>query len=127
LYALPDRQDKGGKKVVKAIKGFWEDIKCSRNKDGIETNVPWRIKKHSPTGMEWGYGGSGPADFALNILSIFIGQKEAEKNQMYQDFKWRFVSGLPEAGGTIKRLDILQWIADYREKIRRLEEGENHG
>lgn len=28
-----------------------------------------RIVYHSPTGFEWGYAGSGPADLALNILA----------------------------------------------------------
>jgi len=29
----------------------------------------------SPTGFEWGYGGSGPADLALSILSFVIGDE----------------------------------------------------
>lgn len=29
---------------------------------------------HSPTGLEWGYGGSGPADCALSILADFLGE-----------------------------------------------------
>jgi len=57
-----------------------------------------------------GYGGSGPADFALNIMSIFISQEEAEKNGLYQDFKWEFVSQLPHEGGTIPRDVILNWL-----------------
>lgn len=32
------------------------------------TNVPWLVIDHSPTGFEWGFDGSGPADLALNIL-----------------------------------------------------------
>jgi hypothetical protein len=27
-----------------------------------------RVVKHSPTGFEWGYAGSGPHDLALNLL-----------------------------------------------------------
>jgi hypothetical protein len=41
--------------------------------DGVEyatTNVPWRHVSHSPSGIEWGYSGSGPADLALNLLSF---------------------------------------------------------
>lgn len=32
------------------------------------TNVPHLVTQHSPSGYEWGYGGSGTADLALNIL-----------------------------------------------------------
>ena len=27
------------------------------------------LRRHSPTGFEWGYGGSGPAQLALAILT----------------------------------------------------------
>src|SRR5579862_9119212 len=36
------------------------------------TNVPWSVVSHRPSGFEWGYGGSGPADLALNILNWFV-------------------------------------------------------
>jgi len=86
---------------VGALPDFTDDVVCRRDEDGIYTNVPRRITHHSPDGFEWGYGGSGPADFALNILSIFIGEKAARESGLYQDFKWQFVAALPEAGGTI--------------------------
>jgi len=98
---------------VNKIENWSEDIVCSRDADGIHTNVPRRIINHSPDGYEWGYGGSGPADFALNILSIFMGQDEAWK--YHQDFKWDFIAKLPYEGGTIKREDILAWIKKLKE------------
>jgi hypothetical protein len=101
--------------MVEAIKNWNEDIICSRDENGIHTNVPRRIVNHSPSGFDWGYGGSGPADFALNILSIFIGQEAAEK--YYQDFKWQFIAQLPHEGGTIKREDILNWIEKKRQEV----------
>ena len=39
---------------------------------GIWTNVPHICIDHSPTGYEWGYGGSGPADLALNIVENIL-------------------------------------------------------
>jgi len=95
---------------VGKIEGWNEDIYCSRSASGIITNVPCRITYHSPDGFEWGYGGSGPADFALNILSIFVGQEAAER--YHQEFKRAFVATLPQEGGTIKRDDILRWIGE---------------
>jgi hypothetical protein len=102
--------------MVEAIEGFNEDIVCGRDADGIHTNVPRRITYHSPDGFEWGYGGSGPSDFALNILSIFIGEEAARAGGLYQSFKFNFVAVLPHEGGTIKREDILNWIEEKRQE-----------
>jgi hypothetical protein len=96
--------------MVKRIENWNADIVCSRDADGIHTNVPRRIIYHSPDGFEWGYGGSGPADFALNILSIFIGQELAFR--YHQDFKWAFIAKMPQKGGLICHEAILQWLED---------------
>lgn len=95
---------------VQAMPDFKEDVICYRDAEGIYTNIPLRITKHSPDGFGWGYGGSGPSDFALNILSVFIGQEVAECGGLYQDFKFQFIAALPKEGGTIKREDILKWV-----------------
>ena len=65
---------------------------------------------HGPTGFEWGYGGSGPADLALNILLAATGDRDfAAKN--HQAFKWKFVAALPPEGGVIRGSDVEEWIA----------------
>jgi hypothetical protein len=96
--------------MVEAIKDFKEDIVCSMDASGRHVNIQQRIVRHSPTGFAWGYGGSGPADLALNILSVFIGQEAAES--LYQDFKWKFIAPLPFRGGTIPRETILNWVKE---------------
>lgn len=59
---------------------------------------------HSPTGFQMGYGGSGPADLALNILYDYLCRiyppTSTEKLQKLQDvamrfhqrFKWEYVA-----------------------------------
>ena len=89
---------------------FKGDIICRRTEHGPEVNIPHRFVKHSPAGLEWGYGGSGPADLALNALAAYIGRKRAEKNGLYQEFKWDFIARLPFEGGTIKRDDVMNWL-----------------
>lgn len=41
----------------------------------IKTYSLPHIVLHSPTGFEWGYEGSGPADLALSILAEHLGDK----------------------------------------------------
>jgi len=48
------------------------------------------IVRHS-SDFNWGYGGSGPADTALSILTDCLGREQA--NTLYQFFKWAFVAG----------------------------------
>ena len=60
------------------------------------------VKYHSPSGLSWGYQGSGPADLALSLLCDVLGERPSEK-QIYhgdckayphhQDFKREFVAG----------------------------------
>ncbi|HRA64401.1 MAG TPA: DUF6011 domain-containing protein [Caldilinea sp.] len=44
----------------------------SQRQAEIWTNVPHYAVQHSPSGYEWGYNGSGPADLALNLAEAVI-------------------------------------------------------
>lgn len=55
------------------------------------------VINHSPTGISWGYGGSGPAQCALAILLDYLGDEETARSQ-YQHFKFRVIAGLPQNG-----------------------------
>lgn len=60
--------------------------------DGPRRPLHHRVR-HSPTGFEWGYGGSGPADLALSILTDLAGKEAA--NHLYHEFKWTVIASLP--------------------------------
>lgn len=51
------------------------------------------VRNHSPTGFEWGYGGSGPAQLALAVLADHCGD-ESRALQHYQQFKQRVIAEL---------------------------------
>ena len=82
--------------------------------DGSSSPLPMRldIRNHSPTGLEWGYGGSGPAQLALSILADAIGDHEAQR--LYQDFKWKFIAGIDKDTWEISREEIRDWIGQQQ-------------
>ena len=123
------------------------DMVCERVPDGVGLggmpryrpcfNISQAIVHHSPTGLEWGYGGSGPADFALNILHLFLpplgpipddcedperwanadvkcfrGTASNAAWRLHQPFKDEFVAKLLRKGGVIRGDVIRQWIAE---------------
>jgi hypothetical protein len=80
---------------------------------------------HSPTGFEWGYGGSGPADTALSILADFLGESKEEvwlawhgkrssrALQLHQAFKFAVVGVLPHAGWQLGSDKVAEWLAQH--------------
>ena len=51
-----------------------------------------KFHNHSPTGFNWGYGGSGPAQLAIGILLDHF-QDQGRVSMYYQRFKSAFVAG----------------------------------
>lgn len=75
------------------------------------TELPHLYQRHSPDGFEFGYGGSGPAEAALNLLARFIGPKNATESGLYQEFKWAFVAPMNQTeGGEIYGDAIREWV-----------------
>jgi hypothetical protein len=64
--------------------------------DGDRRRLPLRLDldNHSPTGFEWGYGGSGPAQLALALIADATGDDELAI-KLHQQFKRKVVGGLP--------------------------------
>ena len=58
--------------------------------------LPLRLDlyRHSPSGPEWGYRGSGPAQLALAILADFLGV-DRQAMACYQRFRHAVVANLP--------------------------------
>ena len=80
--------------------------------EATQSPVPHN-EKHSPDGFEWGYSGSGPADLACSILSVWYG-KVGECPSLYQDFKAAFIAELnQEEGGKIHLEEVDEWYEDW--------------
>jgi hypothetical protein len=63
---------------------------------------------HSPTGFEWGYGGSGPAQLAYAMLRV-LGGEEFARNY-YMQFKWDVISKIARDSWIITGEGISYWV-----------------
>jgi len=68
--------------------------KCTVTVNGQPLERRLDLLNHSPTGFEWGYGGSGPAQLALALLADAIGDDDAAV-MLHHEFKWKVVANLP--------------------------------
>lgn len=86
-----------------------EIIRKREHKREITPSRSLKVYNHSPTGFEFGYGGSGPAQLALAILLDYTNDKDLSVS-LHQDFKWHFIGGLDHPGGEITGEQITEWI-----------------
>jgi hypothetical protein len=68
------------------------------------------LRRHSPDGFEWGYGGSGPAQLALALAADVLGDDERAYS-VYQELKRKLVSILPYDGWSLSADRVRQVIA----------------
>lgn len=72
------------------------------------------IVYHSPSGFEWGYAGSGPADLALSILADYFNEARLDWDgrawQLHQDFKDDFIATIEDDQFLIDTYQIDNWI-----------------
>ena len=73
------------------------------------------LRNHSPTGFEWGYGGSGPAQLALAILAEHLGDDRAALNR-YQRFKWACIAQIRSASWSLSSEEIDNCLAQLSEQ-----------
>ena len=100
----------GGRTPTLAVR-LWRDA------DGSAHMSCPHVVRHSPSGPEWGYGGSGPADCARSVLLALTDEPTADVH--YQNFKADVIARLPEHGAVIQRAATLAWLADRPSVTRR--------
>lgn len=67
----------------------------SRGERALDPRID--LRNHSPSGYEWGYAGSGPAQLALALLADAL-HDDALAVKLYQRFKFRHVVNFPRDG-----------------------------
>ncbi|KPN29414.1 hypothetical protein SY89_00127 [Halolamina pelagica] len=90
-------------------------VRTYPGKQDLTPSRSLEVVSHSPSGFEWGYGGSGPAQLALAILLDYTDDQEVAQSH-YQAFKCEIVSQLACTRGdgmwTLTAGKIEQWLPD---------------
>lgn len=81
------RRDRTGTAIVFVIDEHGESTKLA---------LCLNLANHSPTGFEWGYAGSGPAQLALALLVDATGDEQTAL-RLHQEFKFTVIAKLPRA------------------------------
>jgi hypothetical protein len=109
----------------------------------VKTNVPHRVEMGSPDGFEFGYGGSGPSDLALNAVEHLIqhlaseGEIDAPSDyyteeegqvdkgrvstlafRLSHEFKSRFVASASDSGASYDFEELRDWLLGRLEEER---------
>jgi hypothetical protein len=116
---------------MKIYRGWRDEKGCFVlvNKKPLSSRLD--LWNHSPTGFEWGYGGSGPAQLALAILANHLGvpprakpegnAKAARAVRLHQRFKALMIANIPrdkkqwqitedEVRHAIMELENEEWV-----------------
>lgn len=90
----------------------WHDVIVTV--DGSPLNPRLDLHNHSPTGFEWGYYGSGPAQLALAILADHLSDDQLALI-LYQRFKCAVIVRLPKHNWSLTSEDIDQALTHIQE------------
>jgi hypothetical protein len=105
---------------MKRYEGHREGHAAIVTVDGHPLNPRLDLWNHSPTGFEWGYCGSGPAQLALAILADHCKDDERALN-FYQRFKWAVIAELPSRQWTLNSEEIEQTLRNVLDAERQTE------
>lgn len=100
---------------MKSYKGRRIPGKCVVTKNnGQMLKMRLDIVNHSPTGPEWGFEGSGPAQLALAILMDFFGDDKRQMvEEVYQSFKSDVIAKLPKDEWEITDHAVIDWYKSF--------------
>jgi hypothetical protein len=97
---------------MKRYQGKREGLAALVTVDGRPLDPRLDLWNHSPSGFEWGYSGSGPAQLALALLADCLGDDD-EAALQHQNFKSAVVAGLPYRGWALTEEQIRDTIEAF--------------
>lgn len=105
---------------MKRYEGHREGYAAIVTVNGEPLNPRLDLWNHSPTGFEWGYCGSGPAQLALAILADHCKDDERALN-FHQRFKWAVIAELSTRHWMLTSDEIEQTLALLKDREPLLE------
>lgn len=73
------------------------------------------LRNHSPTGVEWGYAGSGPSQLALALAAEVTGS-DYRALDVYQRLKFEVIASLPVDGWQLTEAELRAAILTIEEE-----------
>src|SRR5436190_8390798 len=95
---------------MKTYEGCRQGYAVDVTVNGRPLNPRLDLWNHSPTGFEWGYGGSGPAQLALALLADHLND-DHEAVRLHQEFKRAVIAGLNRREWTLTS-DAIQHVVN---------------
>lgn len=83
----------------------------------------FRWVRHSPTGFEWGFAGSGPAQLAFAVLFDHFDGDAGRAMLYYQDFKRATIARIHTNQWQLTSADIEATLNDIRQENARQNPG----
>lgn len=108
----------GATQTPKKYEGIMVNGQTSVTVNGHELNPRLDLRKHSPDGFQWGYGGSGPAQLALALLADCL-EDDDRALAHYQEFKRKVVVVLPRNSWTLTSDEIHRVVQALAQSERR--------
>ena len=96
-----------GRDVIHAVRGAVEP-EVTVGGEPLDWRTSLAVRDHSPSGIEWGYGGSGPSQLALAILLAMTDRETAERR--HQQFKVDIIARISESEWTLPLRDVRRWL-----------------
>ena len=76
------------------------------------------IANHSPTGLEWGYMGSGPSQLAIALIADATGDDEKAGNtRLCQQFKRDVIAQMPSREWILGQEFIVKYVESYLSEV----------
>ena len=73
------------------------------------------LANHSPTGLSWGYQGSGPAQLSLALLADAL-EDDARALKIYQPFKFAYIARMPATQEWVLSSNMIRLLACITER-----------
>ena len=97
--------------IERTTEGVIADVIDSTHRGGgYELDPRFDLRRHSLSGYEFGFAGSGPAQLSLALLADALSNDETAK-RFYMDFKNKVIARLKGDHFELSQEDIIQTVA----------------